>query len=310
MGEMKRFDANPKRWRVVAALCLDAASFTEILAPLVLGSLVLPTACAANVLKNIGFLTSSASRAALHQSLALSSNLADVTAKSGSQSVAAGLLGTGLGIGLSLALEHDVGLFLVAFGGLVVVHQGCTYWSLSAVGLRHLNKHRLYLLLRAFVQSEEDRVVLSPLQVAEQEVFFPWVREDDTDEWLRIGSDLVSICPGGPTELQELLLDGELPYILSSKTAEDGRIHLTFLRHASGEDLILGMLHAVLLRQELVGSAKASNDSLVERTTVAVAKERLPELLAAMHQQGWMTGSNETSIEPSGAFRLEIRQSD
>ena len=84
MGEMKKFDSDPKRWRMLAALSLDGASFLEILSPLVWSSWVLPIACVANIGKNIGFLTASASRAAIHQSLAIKGNLADVTAKSAS----------------------------------------------------------------------------------------------------------------------------------------------------------------------------------------------------------------------------------
>lgn len=91
-----KFDADPKKWRMVAALSLDAATLLEIVSPLVPSAMVLPIASVANIGKNIGFLTASASRAALHQSLAIRGNLADVTAKSGSQSLAAGLLGTTL----------------------------------------------------------------------------------------------------------------------------------------------------------------------------------------------------------------------
>ena len=107
MGKTRAFDADPKRWRMVAAMALDGATLLEILSPLFHSSMVLPVASIANVGKNIGFLTASASRAALHQSLAISGNLGDVTAKSGSQSIMASLMGTTVGIGLSSLLEHD-----------------------------------------------------------------------------------------------------------------------------------------------------------------------------------------------------------
>ena len=102
---------------MVAATALDGATLLEILSPLCHSSFVLPIASIANIGKNIGFLTASASRASLHQSLAVTGNLGDVTVKAGSQSMAASLVGTSLGIGLSSLLSHDVLNFGLCFVG-------------------------------------------------------------------------------------------------------------------------------------------------------------------------------------------------
>jgi hypothetical protein len=84
-------DEDPKRWRAVSALSMDGATLLEILSPLLPGYFLI-VASIANVGKNIGFLrTANASRAAFHQSLALSNNLGDLTAEAGSQSIVASL---------------------------------------------------------------------------------------------------------------------------------------------------------------------------------------------------------------------------
>lgn len=75
-----RFDADPKRWRFLAAVSMHSASFVELLTPLFPGYF-LPLASIANVGKNISYLAASASRAAIHKSFAERENLADVTAK-------------------------------------------------------------------------------------------------------------------------------------------------------------------------------------------------------------------------------------
>ena len=93
-------DTDPKRWRMVSALSMDISTFLEILTPYFPGYF-LCIASIANVGKNIGFLTASASRASLHQSVSICNNLDDVTAKAGSQSIAASLMGTAMGIGLT-----------------------------------------------------------------------------------------------------------------------------------------------------------------------------------------------------------------
>lgn len=96
----------------------------------------------------MGFLAASASRAAIHQSLSMggttisddgadeplkekdtltkSSNLGDVTAKSGSQTIVASLLGTAIGIFLSrtFCVDHGTAGILTGFIVLSVIHQG------------------------------------------------------------------------------------------------------------------------------------------------------------------------------------------
>lgn len=90
-----KFDAHPKRWRFAANLVMDCSSFIELLSPLA-PQYFIAIASLANIGKNISCLAASASRAAIHHSFAISENLADVTAKSGSQTILASTIGTGI----------------------------------------------------------------------------------------------------------------------------------------------------------------------------------------------------------------------
>jgi hypothetical protein len=357
MGQSRRFDDNPKRWRMVAAASLDVAAFLEIASPALAATpqFVLPLACAANVLKNIGFLTASASRAALHQSLARAGNLADVTAKSGSQSMAAGLLGTTLGILLSTTVLHqDPQLFMAGFCVLSFFHQVGNYTSLQHVGLNHFNRHRLHIVLHHYLQQQQQQqqqerpvssdpkndndqglslLILTPDQVAQYEVYLPWMREDeDTATWLSIASGLAHIAPGGPVELTRLLniLSGEsyLINIISSRSSssshgdknESGqgqeRVYLTFLEGATGEDLIKGCLHAYLIRQEFLewntNSSSCNDNNVVDgciERTLAETNRRFPQLLQGLHDGQWKTTTDVTNIESSTGFRLAVNKS-
>ena len=312
MGHTGRFDANPKQWRMVAAAAMDVATLMEILSPTVHAAVVLPLACASNVLKNIGFLTASASRAALHQSMAVAGNLADVTAKAGSQSMAAGLLGTTAGIGLStLVLGHDTDSFLLAFCGLAMIHQACNYAALKAVPLPHLNRHRFHLVLHEFLISQSDcndsRRVASPSWVAEREVFLPLWHPDDAHTWLSIGSRLPQLCPNGADEFTDLLQACPSPTHIVNQTLDE-RIHLVFLQDATGEDLLRGMLHAYLLRNRT--SRKNADPPLNVEDIAATYQETMelfPVLLQGLHDKGWMTETNVTNIEPSTACRLKVQ---
>jgi hypothetical protein len=64
-------------------------------------------ASVANIGKNISFLSASASRAAIHHSFALKENLADITAKSGSQTILSSLVGTSVGVLVASQIGDD-----------------------------------------------------------------------------------------------------------------------------------------------------------------------------------------------------------
>lgn len=293
-----KFDADPKRWRMVAALSLDAATLLEIVSPLAPSAWVLPIASVANIGKNIGFLTASASRAALHQSLAIRGNLADVTAKSGSQSLAAGLVGTTLGIGLSPILA-DVHHYALGFVCLSAIHQGCNYLGLKAVPLFNLNRRRLNIILDEFVANNN---IMTPSQVAEKENFVPLLSKDESKKWLSIGTPLPELCPGGPEQLRPLLdiLRNE-KYLINVVA---GRVHLVYQRQdTSGEDLIRGMLHAHVLHHRF---AEAESPLEAISSSFQVVKKKTDSILEGMHKKGWKTATEYTSIESSRARRYDV----
>jgi hypothetical protein len=101
-----RFDADPKRFRWAADLVLGVAVVLEACTSLFPGAF-LPVAALANIGKNMAWISASATRASIHQSFCRENNLADVTAKAASQTVAASVLGTVLGVGLTPWLGHD-----------------------------------------------------------------------------------------------------------------------------------------------------------------------------------------------------------
>lgn len=279
-----QFDASPKYWRMVAAFALDSATLLEITSPMFPSTWVLAVASIANIGKNIGFLTASASRAALHQSLAKVGNLGDVTAKAGSQSMAASVFGTALGIGLSPVLG-DVPHFVMGFLGLSCIHLGCNYLALKAVPLSHFDRHRLHILMHAHFK--EGGVILDPSQVASQESFLPFVVPDDSHAWLSLGSTIPEL--GGPAAVQELI-DPEQSYVL---TANDGRIHLVFYNETTSLDMMQGIHHAYWLHY--YGSDRDVGKRKVEFQT----------FWTHLHDKGWNV--ELLRIEPPKAVRISVK---
>ncbi|KAJ3404093.1 hypothetical protein CcCBS67573_g01900 [Chytriomyces confervae] len=148
-----KFDDQPKRFRFLSAGLIQLSTLLELLTPL-LPHLFVPIASISNIGKNIGWLASSASRAAIHRGFTLSDNLGDVTAKSGAQSTMAGLLGTVVGIGVSYFIGYsDPFTLLNIFLPLSAFNMYCCYQSNHVVVTRSLNVERGELALSRFAES-------------------------------------------------------------------------------------------------------------------------------------------------------------
>ncbi|CAN0517774.1 unnamed protein product, partial [Ectocarpus sp. 8 AP-2014] len=85
--------------------------------------------------KNVSFLAASASRAAIHNVLSLKGNLADVTAKSGAQTILACMAGTGAGVALSASLGSEFHAIVPTCLCLSVVHLGANHMSMRRLGI-------------------------------------------------------------------------------------------------------------------------------------------------------------------------------
>jgi hypothetical protein len=307
MGKTKAFDNDPKRWRMVAAIALDGATMLEILSPLCHHSLVLPVASIANIGKNIGFLTASASRAALHQSLATTGNLGDVTVKAGSQSMMASLLGTSLGIGLSTLLQHDTFNFGICFLGLSAIHQGCTYLSLQNVALARFNRQRLHLALDYYLI---HRKVPTPADVAKMERFFPFVSSSlASSEWLRIGRPLRDVCRN-PTELEKCLALAPNEAYLIRLDESTRNVDLIFFDHATEQDICRGIYHACFIRFESSSRESCTRDLALENITRQASgkvQNDFPHLFCQLREQGWDTSSGVTDAEDKNAHRIKLK---
>lgn len=297
-GQLFDVDAHPKQWRWLAAMVLDAASLLEVCTPLLLlndsmttgqaSLLILTTACLTNTARNVGFLAASASRAALHQALCRDHNLADVTAKTGSQTVVASVVGTTLGVGVSMALgEHaNTSHLLAAFGAMVGIHQVSTYYSLTAVAIPFANRSRLIPVIEAFLK---DHVILSPEEVAAQHetLFPPWKTQDDpTQDWLQIGSPLEV---HKPENVEQLSKNNGKRYLLSYDSGNN-TVHVTFLSNATGDDQIEAVLEATCLHHGI---------------STTFLKEDAVQLVTTMAEKGWHI--DETGVECNDAVRLKLQ---
>lgn len=201
-----RYDADPKRWRFASAAALEISVLVEILTPL-FPAYFLPMASLANVAKNISWLSTSATRASFHNSFALKENLADITAKAGSQAIASSIIGTGLGIAISQFTGPSTINVLAAFGVLSTVNLFSIYHLLNGVWLRTLNCQRLHLLTSRYLESEHrDLPSLQEINGREKfiSVLFTGYKSVFAESYIRSDATLDQLAHGSPHELLRL----------------------------------------------------------------------------------------------------------
>ena len=147
-----RFDSDPKRWRVIAAVSLDGSVVLQSITP-IFPTMFLPLAALANMGMNVSWLASSASRAGIHLSFAQASKLADITAKSGSQTTLASTLGMAVGVGISPLVGSSPETIVPCLACISLMHLGCVLRSLQSVALNTLNPQRTDLIAASYIQS-------------------------------------------------------------------------------------------------------------------------------------------------------------
>ena len=309
------FDSDAKRWRMIAAMLLDGSVMVEMCTPLV-PALFLPLASAANIGKNVAWLSTSASRACIHRSFCREENLADVTAKSGSQAIAASLVGTALGIGLSYTVGTAVLPLLGVFAVLSCLHLGSTYISLRRVPLNTLNDQRGE---RAMLMYCTDGRVPSTDEVKEHERFVAPYRSplassrlDMTAELTDVVSDFDAMMPhisppvsaavwSSLSSLDRLLLFyGDEAFLLTVRPSEFNpllyTVSLVFLSSATSADVLSAYLLQVRLRlavKQLLDSAPASTSvrfsdvCALLKQSVEWLRDHRSAFLIQLAAQGW-----------------------
>jgi hypothetical protein len=198
-----QFDQHPKRWRMISSIVMDISGFIELLTPLFPKYFIF-FASFANIGKNISFLSASASRVAIHKSFTFHENLADLTAKTGSQTILSSLIGSCLGISLSSLISLypeslSYPLTASAFLACSSIHLFCMYSSLQFVTIKTLNVFILQHIFSRFLQNDPLQQKFHVISPSEYKKSDP-VLSIRSDSWIPtshppifFGSDLTEI---------------------------------------------------------------------------------------------------------------------
>ncbi|KAK0094054.1 hypothetical protein PV326_011940 [Microctonus aethiopoides] len=157
-------DAQSKKWRLFADILNDIAMGIELTLPYFSPSSITLILCVSTAMKSIVGVAGGATRAALTQHQALTNNLADVSAKDGSQETFVNLIASFVGIFILSTLQNSFRIELYLL--LVAVHIYANYSAVKALTLNSLNEDRLVLLLNNYMM---DGTILDVEKINQQE---------------------------------------------------------------------------------------------------------------------------------------------
>lgn len=167
----KKFDYDLKQLRFAGDLLMELGSGVE-LATAALPHLFLPLACAANVAKNVGAVTSTSTRTPIYKAFAQGENIGDVTAKGECVGNIADLLGTGLSILISKRNPSLVTTFALLSCGYVF----SSYQEVRSVVLHTLNRERFKVAVESFLETGHVPSLVEG-NTRESIFKFPWLKE-------------------------------------------------------------------------------------------------------------------------------------
>jgi len=167
-------DADCKQWRLFADLLNDCALTLELCAPYVVGAIgassreVTALLCVSGVAKSIVGVAGGATRAALTHHQARQGNLADVSAKDGSQETLVNLAALLASLWLLPLLNDSERLTWMAFLLFTALHIFANYKAVKVVRFETLNRSRFLILLKYYattgiVQSVQETNNLEPV---------------------------------------------------------------------------------------------------------------------------------------------------
>ncbi|XP_078062983.1 RUS family member 1, partial [Mustelus asterias] len=274
-----RLDCDAKKWRLFADALNDMAIFMEIVAPAIPSAFTL-IVCASGLFKSIVGVAGGATRAALTMHQARRDNMADVSAKDGSQETLVNLAGLLFSLILTPLVTDNTPLTYLLYTLFTLLHLYANYRAVRAVVMETLNQSRLRLLVDDFFRMDK---IPPPSSVNLREPLFPAFQRRFS---IRLGTSLDSIFHS-TYEYQRATENNTKNYLLGVNQ-NTGVLCITLRDGAGSVDMVESCFHAEILYQLLyqdVSSFRVQKAAFLDlQTTVKSARdERLWDAVAATH---------------------------
>ncbi|XP_070572784.1 RUS family member 1-like [Ptychodera flava] len=145
-------DHDCKRWRLFADILNDFALCVELSSPLFPSEYFRYIACFSGLCKSLVGVAGGATRAALTMHQARRNNMADVSAKDGSQETMVNLLGLLVGLIITPMVAGNPQLMWSLFVMFTMLHLFSNYRAVTCVVMETVNQARLHILVQDYLQ--------------------------------------------------------------------------------------------------------------------------------------------------------------
>ncbi|XP_051569741.1 RUS family member 1-like isoform X2 [Myxocyprinus asiaticus] len=231
-----KLDSEAKKWRLFADILNDIAMFMEIAAPHFPPFFTL-IVCFAGIFKSIVGVAGGATRAALTVHQACRNNMADISAKDGSQETLVNLAGLLVSLALIPLVTDNPLLTFILFFFFTVLHLFANYKAVRSVVMETVNEARLSIVLHQYLLHGQ---LLTPVEANKKEpVFLSFRRTVPIKLGVRLG-DIVK----EPGELELALKNNSKPYLIGIK---NGTVCVCLGSDASVHDEIMAACQALCL---------------------------------------------------------------
>ncbi|XP_067325922.1 RUS family member 1 [Anolis sagrei] len=299
-----KLDCDAKQWRLFADVLNDVAILMEILAPAFPAFFTL-IVCISGFFKCIVGVAGGATRAALTMHQARRDNMADVSAKDGSQETLVNLAGLLFSLLLIPLVADNLCLTYSLYGFFTILHLYANYRAVRAVCMETLNRARLSLVFQHFLEAIE---IPGPDIINPQEPLLPGFRHQLK---ITLGAPLHSVT-SNVAEFQKALEGNSTNYLIFFNQAA-GTVFVLLHRQARSVDVIKACSHALLL--EVLLSRDVALDVIVKKKSLLAVQKQLregsknngcsvisethrvldmifPKFLAGLTEAGWVTERN------------------
>uniref|UniRef100_A0A1W7RIX6 UPF0420 protein C16orf58-like protein n=1 Tax=Agkistrodon contortrix contortrix TaxID=8713 RepID=A0A1W7RIX6_AGKCO len=298
-----KLDCDAKQWRLFADVLNDVAIFMEIMAPAFPACFTL-IVCTSGFFKCIVGVAGGATRAALTMHQARRDNMADVSAKDGSQETLVNLAGLLFSLFLIPLVVDNLPLTYTFYALFTILHLYANYQAVRAVCMETLNRARLHLVLQHYLKQEE---VPGPAVINPQEPLLLGFRQQLK---ITLGTPLHAVT-SSVADFQKAL-EGNASNYLIFFNRPAGVISILLHRQADSVDVIKAYTHALLLEAllcedvETCALERGSLLNLQHQFCKESGKEDprinsemhqfldriFPKFLAGLTSAGWVTSRN------------------
>ncbi|KAL8176586.1 UNVERIFIED_CONTAM: hypothetical protein K2H54_036705 [Gekko kuhli] len=269
-----KLDCDAKQWRLFADVLNDVAILMEILAPAFPACFTL-IVCISGFFKCIVGVAGGATRAALTMHQARRDNMADVSAKDGSQETLVNLAGLLCSLFLIPLVADNLHLTYALYGLFTVLHLYANYRAVRAVCMETLNRARLRLVLHHFLRWGK---VPGPALANPKEPLLLGCRQQLR---LILGAPLHTVV-SSTADFQKALEGNSSNYLLFFNQAA-GTVSVVLHQQAGSVDVIKACSHALVQEALLYRDVAAS---AVERESLLALQHRLRE---EPYKKDWTT---------------------